>query len=198
MCRTAVFFGEELARYGFGQSHPFNSNRLYAFWSKFNELNLQKSRQIKVATPEMANAETISRFHDKTFLEFVRHASKLGTGLLDGDDTPAFIGAFEAASYIVGTSLRALDLIMEKTDGILHAFNPIGGLHHARRGYAGGFCIFNDIGVVIMEARKKYDIKRILYVDIDAHHGDGVFYEFENDPLLFIVDVHENGHYLYP
>ena len=87
---------------------------------------------------------------------------------------------------------------MDRIDGIQHAFNPIGGLHHARRGYAGGFCIFNDIGVVIMEARKKYGIKRILYVDIDAHHGDGVFHEFEDDPLLFIADIHEDGHYLYP
>jgi acetoin utilization protein AcuC len=198
MCSTAVFFGEELAKYGFGQSHPFNSNRLYAFWSKFNELELQNSGQIKVEQPEIASAETIQQFHDWAYIDFVRHASKLGTGFLDLGDTPAFLGAFEASSYIVGTSLRALNLIMDRIDGIQHAFNPIGGLHHARRGYAGGFCIFNDIGVVIMEARKKYNIRRILYVDIDAHHGDGVFYEFENDPLLFIADIHEDGHYLYP
>ncbi|MFZ0328616.1 MAG: acetoin utilization protein AcuC [Nitrososphaeraceae archaeon] len=198
MCRTAVFFGEELARYGFGRSHPFNSNRLYAFWSKFNELNFQKSNQIKIELPEIAKAETISQFHDKTYLEFVRDASKLGTGLLDRGDTPAFIGAFEASSYVVGTSLKGMNLIVERKDGILHAFNPIGGLHHARRGYAGGFCIFNDIGVMIIVARKKYGINRILYVDIDAHHGDGVYYEFENDPLLFVADIHEDGHYLYP
>lgn len=198
MCRTAVFFGEELARYGFGQSHPFNSDRLNAFWSKFNELDLQNSGQIKIEHPEIADAETIHQFHDGTYIDFVRHASKLGTGFLDLGDTPAFLGAFEASSYVVGTSLRALNLVMNRLDGIQHAFNPIGGLHHARRGYAGGFCIFNDIGVVIIEARKKYGIKRILYVDIDAHHGDGVFYEFENDPLLFIADIHEDGHYLYP
>jgi acetoin utilization protein AcuC len=198
MCRTAVFYGEELARYGFGQSHPFNSNRLYSFWSRFSELNLQNSNQIKVEDPEIANTESIGLFHDKAYIEYVRNASKLGTGFLDMGDTPAFVGSFEASSYVVGTSLRALDLIMNRTDGIVHAFNPIGGLHHARRAYAGGFCIFNDIGVIIMEARKKYGIERILYVDIDAHHGDGVFYEFENDPLVFIADVHENGHYLYP
>jgi acetoin utilization protein AcuC len=198
MCRTAVFFGEELAKYGFGESHPFTSNRLHAFWSRFNELNLQKSKQIKLKHPEEADAESISLFHDTAHIEFVRHASKLGTGYLDIGDTPAFPGSFEASSYVVGTSLRALDLIMKRTGGIVHAFNPIGGLHHARRRYAAGFCIFNDIGVVIMEARRKYGIKRILYVDIDAHHGDGVFYEFENDPLVFIADVHEDGHYLYP
>jgi acetoin utilization protein AcuC len=194
----AVFFGDELARYGFGQSHQFNSNRLLAFWSKFNELELQNSGQIEVEHPEIAHEETIYQFHDRTYIDFVRHASKLGSGYLDLGDTPAFLGAFEASSYVVGTSLRALNLVMDRIDGIQHAFDPIGGLHHARRGYAGGFCIFNDIGVVIMEARKKYGIKRILYVDIDAHHGDGVFYEFEDDPLLFIADIHEDGHYLYP
>jgi acetoin utilization protein AcuC len=84
------------------------------------------------------------------------------------------------------------------SDKMQHAFNPIGGLHHARRDSAGGFCVFNDIGITVMAARKKYGIKRIAYVDIDAHHGDGVFYEFENDPELFFADIHEDGRYIYP
>ena len=79
-----------------------------------------------------------------------------------------------------------------------HAFNPIGGLHHARRNAAGGFCVFNDIGNAIIYARKKYNLKKILYVDIDAHHGDGVYYEFEQDPDLIIADIHEDGSFLYP
>ncbi|MGA7900663.1 MAG: hypothetical protein WCA39_17590 [Nitrososphaeraceae archaeon] len=72
MCRIAVFFGDELARYGFGQSHPFNSNRLFAFWSKFNELDLQDSGQIKVEHPEITDAETLYQFHDRTYIDFVR------------------------------------------------------------------------------------------------------------------------------
>lgn len=198
MCQTAVFLGEELARYEFGKSHPFNSNRLYSFWSKFNELKFGNSIEIKIEHPEPASADTIQQFHDKSYIDFVRHASKLGTGYLDLGDTPAFKGAFEASSYVVGSSLRASDLVIDRINGNVHAFNPIGGLHHARRGRAGGFCIFNDIGVMILEARRKYGIKRILYVDIDAHHGDGVYYEFEDDPMLFIADIHEDGRYLYP
>ena len=114
MCRMAVFFGDELARYGFGQSHQFNSNRLLAFWSKFNELELQNSGQIEVEHPEIAHEETIYQFHDRTYIDFVRHASKLGSGYLDLGDTPAFLGAFEASSYVVGTSLRALNLVMDR------------------------------------------------------------------------------------
>lgn len=198
MCSTVVFFGEELAKYGFGKSHPFNSDRIYAFWSKFTALNLDKSTQIRIEKPVTVKEETLLEFHDKDYVEFIKKASKHGTGLLDLGDTPAFKGVFEASSYIVGTSLKALDLVMKKTDGIVHAFNPIGGLHHARRGSAGGFCVFNDIGVVSMMARKKYALDRIVYVDIDAHHGDGVYYEFEDDPMLFIADIHEDGRYLYP
>ncbi|HEY7506878.1 MAG TPA: acetoin utilization protein AcuC, partial [Nitrososphaera sp.] len=65
-------------------------------------------------------------------------------------------------------------------------------------GAASGFCVFNDIGVAIVAARKKYGLQRIAYVDIDAHHGDGVFYEFEQDPLVFFADIHEDGHHLFP
>lgn len=198
MCSTAVFFGEELARYGFGESHPLNSNRIYAFWSKFKEINLDKSTQIRIEKPEITHEETLLQFHDDVYIDFVKRASKQGIGFLDRGDTPAFEGVFEASCYVVGTSLKALDEIMNKRDGILHAFNPIGGLHHARRNSAGGFCVFNDIGVVSVMARKKYGLDRIAYVDIDAHHGDGVYYEFEADPKFFIADIHEDGHYLYP
>ncbi|HYZ65971.1 MAG TPA: acetoin utilization protein AcuC, partial [Nitrososphaeraceae archaeon] len=146
MCKTAVFFGEELAGYSFGSAHPFNSNRIYAFWSKFCALNLDKSNQIRIERPAIVQEELLLRFHDNEYVDLVKKSSKLGTGLLDLGDTPAFKGVFEASSYVVGTSLKALELVMEKRDGILHAFNPIGGLHHSRRGSAGGFCVFNDIG----------------------------------------------------
>src|SRR5215216_5024254 len=199
MCKTAVFFGDELARYSFGEAHPFNSNRIYAFWSKFCALGLDKADHIQIERPEITQEETLLRFHDKEYVDLVKKSSKLGMGLLDLGDTPAFRGVFEASSYVVGTSLKALELVMgQKTRGTLHAFNPIGGLHHARRGSAGGFCVFNDIGVVAMIARKKYAINKIAYVDIDAHHGDGVYYEFEDDPMLFIGDIHEDGRFLYP
>ncbi len=97
---------------------------------------------------------------------------------------------------MVGTVLQAIDdLIRGKTR---RAFVPIAGLHHARRDSAAGFCVFNDCGVAIESLRQVYGIRRVAYVDIDAHHGDGVFYAFEEDPDLFIADLHEDGRYLYP
>src|SRR5919199_6185606 len=197
-CSTVVLFGEELAKYGFGESHPMSSDRIYAFWSKFQTENLDKSDQIVIERPSLADEKVILTFHDANYIDLVKKASKHGIGFLDSGDTPAFKGVFEASSYVVGSTLKALDLVIRKKDGVEHAFNPIGGLHHSRKNSASGFCVFNDIGVAIMEARKKYGIKRIVYVDIDAHHGDGVYYEFEDDPFLFFADIHEDGRFLYP
>jgi acetoin utilization protein AcuC len=198
VCKTAVFFGKDLAKYGFGESHPFNSNRIYSFWSKFNAMSLSKSDRVTIEKPETVQDEVLRQFHDRAYIDMVKESSKEGTGFLDDGDTPAFKGVYEASCCVVGTSLKALDVVMEKRDGALHAFSPIGGLHHAKRNSAGGFCVFNDIGVVIMMAKKKYDVKRVSYVDIDAHHGDGVYYEFEEDSSVFIADIHEDGRYLFP
>jgi acetoin utilization protein AcuC len=198
MCKTAVFLGKELNKYGFGEFHPFNSNRIYWFWSKFNQMNLEKSNKIVIEKPEIVQEEILLQFHDKDYIDLVKKYSKQETGFLDRGDTPAFKGVFEASCYVVGSSLKALDLVLKKGKGIIHAFNPIGGLHHAKRGSAGGFCVFNDIGVIIMVARKLYGIDRICYVDIDVHHEDGVYYEFEKDSSMFIADIHEDGRYLYP
>jgi acetoin utilization protein AcuC len=199
MCQTAVFYGEALAKYGFGSSHPLGTDRLDAFW---NKLQSESIGNIVVEDPVLASAQAALSFHDTEYVELVRVASKQGGVLLDTGDTPAFKGAFEASLYVVGSTLSALDMVVVGRDSmeerVDHAFNPIGGLHHARRDSASGFCIFNDVGVAILAAREKYRIRRIAYVDIDAHHGDGIFYEFEDDPLLFFADIHEDGRYLYP
>jgi acetoin utilization protein AcuC len=145
--------------------------------------------------PVMAGEEEIALFHSRDYIEFVKSMSERGSGYLDYGDTPAFKGVYEASAYVVGSTLRALDSVLRGE--VDHAFNPMGGLHHARRGSAAGFCVFNGIGV-LFEAARRRGLRKILYIDIDAHHGDGVYYEYEEDPEVFIVDVHEDGRYLYP
>ncbi|NOJ26871.1 MAG: acetoin utilization protein AcuC [Nitrososphaera sp.] len=196
MCRTAVFFGDQLARYGFGAGHPWGTDRIYAFWSRLQAEQLD----IVVEEPETADEETILSFHEKQYVELVKMASNSCRSIpLDRGDTPSFRRVFEATQYVVGSTLAALNAVVKGRDRagrkVEHAFNPIAGLHHARRDTASGFCVFNDIGVAIIQARK-YGIKKIAYVDIDAHHGDGVFYEFEDDPQLFFADIHQSP--LYP
>jgi acetoin utilization protein AcuC len=190
--------GKELSNYSFGEKHPFNSGRLDAFWSKISLSDAINSSNLKLVTPALADENTISSFHDKEYINFVKKSSITGLGYLDSGDTPSFKGIFDASLYVVGSTLLSVDIAINKSNGIVHAFNPIGGLHHARRNAAGGFCVFNDIGIAIMYARKKYNLKKILYIDIDAHHGDGVYYEFEEDPDVIIGDIHEDGSFLYP
>jgi acetoin utilization protein AcuC len=198
MCNTAIIMGKELSSYSFGEKHPLNAGRLDAFWSKVSQSEIIDSGKLKLLCPALADETTITVFHDKDYISFVKDSSITGRGYLDSGDTPSFKGVFEASLYVVGSTLLAIDTVINQTNGIVHAFNPIGGLHHARRNSAGGFCVFNDIGIAIIYARKKYNLKKILYVDIDAHHGDGVYYEFERDPDLIIADIHEDGSFLYP
>ncbi len=135
-------------------------------------------------------------FHQKEYVRLVQKYSERGSGLLDGGDTPAFKGCFEATSLVVGASLEACDKIM--SGEFAHAFNPSGGLHHAHPERASGFCIFNDPAISVNYLKTKYKIRRLVYMDIDAHHGDGVMYGYYSDPSLLDIDFHENGKYIFP
>ena len=194
MANVAVFLGEALANYGFGHGHPFGPDRHDAFVKEFEKRGLHK--KVAIQLPTSATDQQILYFHTSEYLEQVKRQSETGTGYLDCGDTPAFKGCYEAAATVVGTTLAAVEQVMK--GNTKRAFIPIAGLHHARRNTAAGFCIFNDCGVAIETLRKEYGLKKVAYVDIDAHHGDGVFYEFESDPDLVFVDFHEDGRFLYP
>src|SRR5579862_1325166 len=190
---VAVVLGERLARYGFGQGHPFGPDRHAAFLREFEQRGLP--RQVVTLEPRDATSAELQLFHTAEYVHFIMERSQSGTGYLDGGDTPAYRGVFEAASCVVGSTLTATDWIMRGTRR--RGFVPIAGLHHAARDRAAGFCVFNDCGVAI-EQLKRGGLKSIAYVDIDAHHGDGVFYAFEEDAAVVFADLHEDGRYLYP
>jgi acetoin utilization protein AcuC len=193
MNSVAVVVSERLARYGFGDGHPFGPDRLAAFVREFSARGLQQ--RVLLLEPRDASDEELASFHTPEYLEFVRERSASGTGLLDAGDTPAFRGVYEAASGVVGATLSCMEAMMEGR--CRRAFVPIAGLHHAARNRAAGFCVFNDCGVAI-EQLKRAGLGHIAYVDIDAHHGDGVFYAFEDDASVVFADLHEDGRYLYP
>lgn len=196
MCSVAVIYGEASSTYSFPDGHPMSSSRATAFWTEMKRRGLTNTEGVKIQEPVEASLKDLLLFHTEQYITLVQRASKTGIGLLDQGDTPAFKGIFEASSRVVGSTLLGLNLIMNgKAD---HAFNPIGGLHHARSDSAAGFCVFNDAAIAITKAKQEYRLNRILYVDIDAHHGDGVFYAFYDDPQVFIADIHEDGRYLYP
>lgn len=189
-----VYLGDELARYAFGDDHPFGPLRHDAFSHALYRQNLDQ--HVDILKPVMTTADVLELFHQHSYIEKVKQMSNFGVGYLDQGDTPAFTGMYEAALTVAGTVCNAIDRLVHNEYN--RAFIPIAGLHHARRHIAAGFCVINDCGIAIEYLRHKYNINRVAYIDIDAHHGDGVFYSFDNDPDLIFVDFHEDGRFLYP
>lgn len=186
--------GDAIARYGFPGGHPFGTDRHEAFMTELKSAGVESC--LLHATPRAATREELQLFHTNEYLDLVAERSVTGMGSLDAGDTPAFKGVFEAASHVVGATLQGVEALM--AGSVRRAFIPIAGLHHASRTGAAGFCTFNDCGIAIETLRHRYGVKRVAYVDIDAHHGDGVFYGFVDDPDLLFADIHEDGRDLYP
>ena len=191
-----VVYGEEFQQYDFGPTHPLKPTRLKLTFELMNATGLLRSPNVKVTKPRYATDEELGLFHGADYLEFVKRASSLGGGFLDSGDTPAFKGCYEASALAAGASLTAVDQVM--SGEVTHAMNISGGLHHAHPDRASGFCIFNDPAIAIAYLKKKYGVKKILYLDVDAHHGDGVMYGFYSDGAVLDIDFHEDGLHLFP
>ncbi|WP_174729430.1 acetoin utilization protein AcuC [Mesobacillus harenae] len=198
--KSVFIFSEELLNYKFNSEHPFNQLRLKLTLDLLKKTNAIKESDI--IPPRMATDEELSLVHDPNYINAVRQA---GRGLLSEDaaegyglgteDTPIFPNMHEASALLVGGTLTAVDQVM--SGNALHALNLGGGLHHGFRGKASGFCIYNDSSVAIKYLQEKYNA-RVLYVDTDAHHGDGVQWSFYDDPNVCTLSIHETGRYLFP
>ncbi len=189
-----LFADPELAGYGFGDGHPLGIDRQGAFLAEATRQGLVARATLKDG--RVATRAELARFHTADYVEMVASAEAHGREMLDGGDTPVFPNVYGASARVVGAALEALADVMHAR--CARTLQPIGGLHHAARDHAAGFCVFNDLGVVIETLRAEYGIKRVAYVDIDAHHGDGVFYAFEADPELIFADLHQDSRTLYP
>ncbi len=191
-----VVYSDAFQQYDFGPTHPLKPTRLKLTFELMRAISLLSSPNVEVSEPREASREELMLFHDEAYVELIKGVSRSGGGFLDLGDTPAFEGCYEASALAVGASLNAVDLVM--SGKVTHAMNISGGLHHAHPGRASGFCIFNDPAVSIAYLKKKYDLEKILYLDVDAHHGDGVMYGFYSDAGVLDIDFHENGHHLFP
>ncbi len=195
---AGFIYSSAIEKYSFGPDHPFNSQRLILTLDLLLKSGiLTQEEWIK---PEPATMEQLLLAHDAAYIDAVRHLSTEvdKTSLVHGlgsEDTPVFKDMHQASSLIVGGSILAAKLVM---DGYLtHAVNLAGGLHHAMRSKASGFCIYNDPVAAIAFIRQKYGA-RVAYIDIDAHHGDGVQAAFYDDPHVLTISIHETGRYLFP
>ncbi|WML45678.1 acetoin utilization protein AcuC [Neobacillus sp. PS3-40] len=196
----AFIFSDELLKYKFSKHHPFNQFRLELTVDLLKRLNALDP--LAVLPPRIATDEELCLIHDPIYIEAVKKAGRgilpneiAGNYGLGSEDTPIFPNMHEASSILVGGTLTAVDQVM--TGKAIHALHLGGGLHHGFRGKASGFCIYNDSSVAIKYLQNKYHA-RVLYVDTDAHHGDGVQWSFYDDPNVCTLSIHETGRYLFP
>lgn len=200
MNKSIFIYSDDLLKYKFNDEHPFNQLRLKITLDLLQRSNAIEESQI--IAPRMAKEEELCLIHDPNYVHAVQLASE---GLLSDEqaanyglgteDTPIFPGMHEASALLVGGTLTAVDYVMSgKAE---HALHIGGGLHHGFRGRASGFCIYNDSSVAIKYIQNKYKA-RVLYVDTDAHHGDGVQWSFYDDDKVCTLSIHETGRYLFP
>ncbi len=194
--KSRLYVGDRLFSYGF-EDHPLSRDRYKFFLDLFRrDSGLARGLEVIGVDGLCSDDEILYLFHTRDYVEKVKRLSERGYGYIDYGDTPVFKGIYEVSLESVCVSCHGADYAF-KFSGI--AFNLAGGWHHAYRDRGGGFCVFNDIGVSIEYIRSRYghDIT-FFYVDIDAHHGDGVYYSYEYDPKVYIFDIHEDGRFLYP
>jgi acetoin utilization protein AcuC len=201
---VALVTVEDIARaYDFGASHPLRPERVLLTYDNVRRLGLIDRPNVSEVASRPATDAEIEAVHDREFLDCVKGIDDgrvepeagLRYGLGTPDD-PIFPGMHRASAAVCGASAVAAEVVARGEAD--HAFNPAGGLHHARRAEASGFCIYNDPAVAIAKLLELKPEWRVMYVDVDVHHGDGVQWIFYEEPRVLTVSLHQSGRYLYP
>lgn len=194
MAKLILYYGK-LYEYGFS-NHVLGRERFKIFWDRVVKETFIRNKDVLVKKSRAISVEILKLFHTEAHIEKVKRLSESGIGYFDYGDTPVERGIFEATLHSIWATVDAVKSVVRGE--ARYAFSPSGGYHHSRRDRSAGFCIFNDIGVAIEFLFKNKLVKRLYYIDIDAHHGDGIYYSYEDDPRVYIYDIHESGYYLYP
>lgn len=198
--KPLFIYSEELLKYRFSDTHPFNQMRLKMTTDLLKSAGYLTHQDI--IKPRVATDKEIMLVHTKDYVEAVKRAGhfelseeELINFGLNTEDTPQFENMHEKCSLLVGATLRATDLIM---NGRAKKVTSLaGGLHHGYSGKASGFCIYNDAAIACEYLRKNFN-QRVLYIDTDAHHGDGVQFIFYDNKEIMTYSIHETGRYLFP
>lgn len=199
MIGAQVVWDQGYTAYHFGVGHPMDPVRLQLTADLLNDLGLLTAPGVQVVRPAPCRETDLLRVHTPGLVAAVRAASldpgaEVGHGV-GTEDTPAFPGMHEATSLAVGGTLAICEAVWRGETG--HAVNVAGGLHHAMPDSVAGFCVYNDVAVGIHRLLE-LGAQRVLYVDLDVHHGDGVERIFWEDPRVVTLSLHETGHTLYP
>lgn len=195
-----VVWDDVFTEYNFGEGHPMAPLRLELTARLCQSFGLFDRSDVEVVAPPMASDDLLATVHDREYIEAVRRASvnveeaDLVRGI-GTDDDPAFLGMHDASARIAQGTQLVCEAVWRGEAS--HGVNFCGGLHHAMRDRASGFCIYNDIAVGIQWLLDN-GAERVVYIDVDVHHGDGVEAIFWDDPRVLTISVHENGRILFP
>ena len=188
-----LVFGPRSTDYDFGPEHPLTPRRFGPGIDLLRSVGAEPG-----LAPEPASDADLLLCHTREYIEVVRRFSvdpygysEAGIGVLDN---PPFADMHEAGAAVAGGSLRAVEAILRGDEE--HALHPGGGLHHAMPDRASGFCIYNDPALAVARARR--DGRRVMYIDLDVHHGDGVQAIHWSDPGVLTFSIHETGRTLFP
>ncbi|MDQ0146198.1 acetoin utilization protein AcuC [Pseudarthrobacter niigatensis] len=189
-----------MTAYNFGPGHPMAPERMDLTARLSRSLGLFDLDHVDLAAPEVASDAELESVHSADYVAAVRRVSADPTRPdesrgLGTEDDPAFAGMHEAAARLAGGSLLAAQRLLEGS--AVHAVNFGGGMHHAARERASGFCIYNDAALAV---QKLLDggVGKVAYIDVDAHHGDGTQNIFWDDPRVLTISLHETGLTLFP
>ncbi len=198
--KTAFLYSEKFGSFFYGSEHPMKPVRLRLTYELIEKLGLARLPDAMMAEARPAKESELRLFHTHEYVKVLKEAN---TGIIPVEgsahglgfgDNPVFNGVYEWSRYCAGASVMAAGLVAEGK--VMTAFNIAGGLHHAMPDRASGFCYINDPAIAI-----KYLVnqgKRVAYVDIDAHHGDGVEYAFYDSNSVLTISLHESGQWLFP
>lgn len=186
-------------KYNFGAGHPMAPVRLELTVHLATELGLLASADVHVVDHGIASDALLTTVHEAAYVEAVHAASDDGTENLNRglgtEDDPVFAGMHDAAARIVAGTDGVAQAVW--AGRATHGVNVAGGMHHAMPGGAAGFCVYNDAAVAIAGLLAA-GAERVVYIDVDAHHGDGVEVAFWDDPRVLTVSIHQSGVTLFP
>lgn len=191
MTRTTVVFSPMYYLHNPGRNHPESANRLRAIVNRLEEYRRSGNGNWRFVEAGKASLEDIEQIHCREYIRLVEAVCKSGGGPLDLQDTVASPESFEVALCAVGGALKAVNLVMNRDfENAFALVRPPG--HHARRFHACGFCIFNNVAITASYLIRKFLLKRILILDVDAHHGNGTQEAFYETSKVLYVSLHED------
>ncbi len=194
-----VLWDESLIQYDFGPGHPMDPVRVALTFSLAQRLGVLSGPSVTMADAAPATDAELELVHDPDYIEAVRQAGRWLSAApqygLGTPDDPVFSGMHEASALVTGATLAAARAVW--SGACDHGASISGGLHHAMRGSASGFCVYNDPAVAIKWLLAA-GASRVAYVDVDVHHGDGVQAAFYDDPRVLTISLHEHPATLFP